>query len=103
MSFKCSRVMVQEKAHELRWIRRKQNKSEATFPMATAITKPERWHKLKITIRSANVQFQGPPPMPGDAAGSFRRHLGLEMESESLLKEMGIVHDGEAWEGFGGQ
>jgi hypothetical protein len=97
--------MVKVKARELPWIRRKQNKKDATFSMATTITRPERWHKLKITIffTTSNVQFQGPPPMPADAAESLRRHLGLDMESVSVLKAKGVVHEEEAWEGFGGQ
>jgi hypothetical protein len=97
--------MVKVKARELPWIRRKQNKTGSTFSMATTLTQPERWRKLKITIffTTANGQFQGPPPLPADAAESFRRHLGLEMESVSVLKAMGVVHEEEAWEGFGGQ
>jgi hypothetical protein len=98
--------MVQKMARELPWVRsmnKKEGKKNQTFSMATTIMRPAEWLRLKITIffTTRTVQFQGPPPLPGDATESLMAHLGLDLDVLSTAKVKGSIHDAEAWGDYG--
>ena len=98
--------MVSKTARELPWIRamnQKEGKKEQTFSMDTTITRPADWHRLKITVffTTRTIQFQGPPPLPGDATESLMSHLGLDLDALNTTKAKGSIHDAEAWGAYG--